>query len=514
MFSAINRTKSKILTITLTAIPPLAVAAAKPNLPVQNTTEESGQPQGQTTLKSSATPPNQSSKQLIQTCTKLYQKYAIPLQQLWGKKAPELKAENLDGYQLIADTPPEACQDEATRKGFLELLARILNKHTGKIGVVLPMAGHPHLRHILNGFESFIQSNNLDPKKVLVVIDNQSRDDKTVHAIASLVFEHKVSAIIGGTKSGDAAILAKWGSTLRIPTFLLMEPQAAPLNPFVYYVHPTQKSLARAAVDANIRYGHRRVAILGPVDQHSEPFIGAYETAAKASGVEIASRVPYDGRRFESMEAAARKLFRLDSPERQSELQTLFETAKRRAKETGVPFNPKMVALQPDIRQDAILIADNFKIVRHFAKIMTYLGVRRMPLFGHFEWRSPGLISPWDGFLSGSYFVDFQGSYTSMPEPIRPPTPSSPFFVPSDKVEQADFSMVGWRAIEAPLRLSQLRQESRRKLDQKIPRKSGDGISSAFDANNVLVWEPFTFVVNAAGANMGQINMLNRVADK
>ncbi len=452
--------------------------------------------------------------QITQTCLKLYQKYAVPLKQLWSKRAATLKSENLDGYQLIEDIPQEACKDDVSRKDLLELLARILNAHTGKIGVVLPIAGNPYLRHVIAGFEAKIRASNLDPNQILVVIDNQSKEDKTIQALASLVFEHKVSAVVGGTKALDAAILAKWGSTLRIPTFLLMEPSISQPEPFVFYAHPTQKSLAQAAVDANIRYGHRRIAILSPVDQHSDRFIDAYENAAKANNITIVHHVPYDGRRFESMESAVRKIFRLDNSERQGELQALYEAAKRRAKETGEVFNAKMVALQPDIRQDAVLIADNFKIVRHFAKIMTYLGARRVPLFGHLEWRSQGLINPWDNFLSGAYFVDFQGSYAAMPDPIKPPTLGSPFFVPSDKVEQADYAMVGWRAMETPLKLSQMKSESRRKMDQHIPRKISTGSDSVYDANNVLVWDPSTFVISATGATTGQINILNRVTDK
>jgi hypothetical protein len=534
MYSAI---KTRLQILILTCFPSMAAAAEPPqkNLPRNNQPSKNSQTETQasaTTTKSDARNLEKSKSdqarsdlaatsslksgvsntaQLTKSCVKLYQKYAIPLQQLWAQRSQSLKGENADGYQLIEDLPPEGCHDDASRKVILELLARILNTHSGKIGVVLPLAGNNYLRHILAGFEAIIRANNLDPNKILVMIDNQSKQDKTTQAVASLVFEHKVSAIIGGTEPADAAVLAKWGSSLSIPTFLLMEPPAGTPQPFLYYAHPTQRALAHAAVEANIRYGHRRIAILSPVDQHSDHFITAYEEAAKSAGVSITQRVPYDAKHFESMEAAARKIFRLDANDRQGELKVLYETAKRRAKETGQTFNAKMVALQPDLRQDAVLIPDTFKIVRHFAKIMTYLGVRKMPLFGHFEWRSQGLISPWDNFMNGSYFVDFQSSYTSMPDPIKIPTVGSPFFVASEKVEQADFSLVGWRAMETPLRLSLKKSEMRRKLDKFVPRKPEDGLDSVYGNDNVLIWEPSTFTITAIGSTSGQLNLLNKI---
>jgi hypothetical protein len=109
--------------------------------------------------------------------------------------------------------------------------------------------------------------------------------------------------------------------------------------------------------------------------------------------------------------------------------------------------------------------------------------------------------------------VDFQGLYSSMPDPIKIPTTASPFFVTSDKVEQADFSMIGWRAIEAPLKLSKMKGTFRRKMDQQIPRKPSPGTESYYDANNVLVWDPSTYVISAAGADAGQLSILNRITD-
>jgi hypothetical protein len=453
------------------------------------------------------------SPQLAQTCHKLYDKFAIPLQNLWAKRGPDLKAEMTDGFNFIEDLPKTGCDDAEVRKQIIELLAKILNTHSGKIGVIMPISAQGYLKHFTTTFDAYLRASNLDPQKILVLEDTQGKPEKVHAAVASMVYRHRVSALIGGTEPAEAAILAEWGHKLAIPTFLMIEPTQSAPKPFVYYAHPTQAALAKAAAESNIRYGHRRVAILSPLDQHSDRFISEYERIAKGLQIDVSQRFFYDSKRFDSMESAARKIFRLDPSDRKEELKNLYEAAKKRAKESGTTFNPKMVALQPDIRFDAILIPDTFKIVRHFAKIMTFLGARRVPLFGHFEWRSPGLISPWDNFLSGSYFVDFQGSYLDLPDPIKIQTQGSPYFVPGNKVEQADFSLVAWRAMEVPLALARKTTEPRRKLDKLIPGKTSATSEVAFDGNHVLIWYPSTFAVSAMGTNSGQINLLGRVTE-
>lgn len=448
---------------------------------------------------------------LKEECGKLFEKYALPLQELWSKRGKNLRGENTDGAALIEDFTVSHCQNADTRIAITTLIAKVLNEHTGKIGVILPIAGNSYLLHVIHAFEANLVSKNLDPKKILIVLDNQGRDDLTLQGIASLIFEHKVSAIIGGQKAGDSALLRLWGSRLIVPTFLLTEPPAGPPVQNIYYARPTQASLSKAAVAANIRFGHRRVSMLIPQDQHSSAFIAAYEVAAKAAGISIVNRVPYDSKRFDLMEASAKKIFHLDSNDRQDELKELFKAAKEQAKQNGEKFNPNMVALQPDIRQDAVMIPDTFKVVRHFAKIFAYLGVRKMPLFGQFEWRSEGLISPWDSFLGGSYFVDFLGAYTSLPAPIRVPiTPDSPFFVAPDKIEQADFSLVAWRAIEWPIRLSQKTTELRRKLYRLIPLIKDDHTEGNYDEQNTIIWSPSIFTVNGNGTKKGDLNLLGQ----
>jgi len=455
-------------------------------------------------------PPNSVTAQKMspeESCNKLYNRFITALQDLWKRRALELKAENTDGYAIVEDFTIDHCKESDSRGPMISMLARILNSHSGKIGVILPLSKQPHLRMITDAFDAHARAQGLDPKKTFIYLDTNEKDEKVTQALASLVFEHRVTAIIGGSEPKEAEILRQWAPKIMLPTFILGEPPNSPPSNFIYYAHPTQKALAKAAVDANVRFGHKKISILSPSDQHSDRFVTAYTELAKAAGLNILHHISYDHKRFDLMEAAAKKIFRLDGSDRQDELKKLYETAKNHAKETNTKFNPKMVALQADVQQDAVLIPDTFKIVRHFAKIFAFLGVRKLPLFGHFEWRSPGILNPWDAFMANSYFVDFQGPYSAMPDAIKVQTGDSPFFLPNDKVEQADFSMLGWRASAGPLLLAQKRSDQRRKLDRQIPRKQSQPTDIAFDSNNVIVWPTYIFKISGTG-RAGNISLM------
>lgn len=441
-------------------------------------------------------------------CSKLYQRYVTVLQELWKRRGLNLKPENTDGYSTIEDLTPDHCKETESRNELIQTLARILNHHSGKIAIILPINKYPHLKIIISAFEAHAQSQGIDPKKTFLYYDTEEKDDKLHQALASSIFEHRVTAIIGGSEPKEAETLRSWGTKILVPTFILMDPHNTPPSPFVFYAHPTQKTLAHAAVEANLRFGHKKISILTPADQHSDKFVAAYTEKAKASGITILHQVSYDYKRFDLMEAAAKKIFRLDGTDRKDELKKLYETAKQHAKESGTKFNPKMVALQPDVQQDAVLIPDTFRIARHFAKIFVFLGVRKLPIFGHFEWRSVGLINPWDPFLGNAYFVDFQGLYSSFPDSIKLSNLESPFFVPNDKIELADFSILGWRAIATPLLLSQRKNEARRKLDRAVPRKTSNPNDVAFDQDNVMIGTGYLFRLGANG-KVGGINLIS-----
>ena len=102
--------------------------------------------------------------------------------------------------------------------------------------------------------------------------------------------------------------------------------------------------------------------------------------------------------------------------------------------------------LDPILAADAVVIPDNFRMVHHFVKLFKYHGVEQLPLLGNHEWRSMGLVEPWEPFLNGAVFADFIGSYFRIPAGIEYELGQNQFFVREGQTVAVDFQLIGYRA--------------------------------------------------------------------
>lgn len=454
-----------------------------------------------TGARSSLKTPEAADSKDAKTCKKLFERYGVAYQMLWAKRGPELRDEHTEGLSRIADMTVEHCGEDVTRKEFLGLLAQLLNSHRQKVAALFPISTKIYTSHVIRGLETAIKTAGEDPSKILLVMDTQSKPAKLEQLLAQAVFQHRASAVLGGFEAVDAPLLRTWGSRLLLPTFIMNKP---PLDQkpaaFVYYVHPTPRGIAKALVAANERYHHKKISIMRPNDQHTDDVVREYEDLAKAAGVSVLHNVIYDSRRIDQMESAARKLFKLEPNDRSDELKELYTKAKEFAVRTKSTFNPKMVALQPVISQDAIMIIDQFRNVRHMAKVFSYLGVRRIPMFGHFEWRSIGLVEPFDPMFTGSYFVDITGPYNALPGGLQVATQDSPYFVAPNQVEEVDLSVLGYRAMIPIVSFAKAKDMPRRKMESLIVRLENSGTKGTeFDSENVLSWPSYLFEVVSQG---------------
>ena len=183
---------------------------------------------------------------------------------------------------------------------------------------------------------------------------------------------------------------------------------------------------------------------------------------------------------------------------RSAEYAELLNNSRKKAQSEGVGFNPKTVTL-PAIKDfDAVIIPDNFKIIRHFSNIFKYLGVNRIPLIGTYEWRSFDLIHPYDPSLEGSFFVDFIGKYSSLPRSLNfAIEKDSPYFIDPSSVSRIDHSIIGYHSTSI---IDQLLSKNFKKKSQLIKhlRVMNNTHSSSyfkqgriFDQNQVAYWPSF-----------------------
>jgi hypothetical protein len=455
----------------------------------------------------------------LQSCRRLVETKLKPLQELWEHFKLASKLAPDDPARLLKELGSAHCETEESKRHLLSVLANVTGRHGGKVAVFIPMTNTMVGREILSG----IQASSPDAFGVkqgnIIIFDssNYSKNDKLLLAdLSNALFQHKVSAVIGGYERETEKNLTLWAEKLLVPAFILNTLTSSPAKPlkFTYYIHPTLKELAKKLVLGHQRYQHKKVSILRPNDNHMDGFTHEYVSAAQAAGITILQNVVYDPRRVDSMESAARKLFKLEPNDRRQELNALYDRAKKRAANNGVAFNPKMVALQPIVDQDAIGVFDQFKNTRHMAKILSYLGVRKIPLFGTFEWRSIGLVDPFDLFLSSSYFVDFIGRYNNLPRSLGlSPLEQDSNFLPPDQVEVVDLRVIGFRAGQAastivPFSIPGQKFVERRKLDRTLKETFKDHTELKFDEKNQLIWPAHLFEVTGS-AKTGTIKLID-----
>jgi hypothetical protein len=335
------------------------------------------------------------------------------------------------------------CSDKTTRANLIRLLRRLSSEHSGKIGVLLPLTSNPNASLISTGLTTKAKELGLDVNKDLVILDTLDDVKATEQQLSKLIFVHKVSMVVGGLGQKSHQALERWTEHLQVPYYAL---QASPNHGTATWPNP--KDLVEGLLAESQKRGFKKIAILRPDTAGAENFARMFASSSPRYNVTVApeQHLVYRHGRFDSMESTAKQLFKLRPEDRRDEYRDLIVRAKQNAAKLGKPFNPKMVALQPAMTMDALFIVDHFRSVRHMVKVLQYLGVAKLPLFGHHEWRSEGLIQPPEPFLDGSFFADFIGSYTDLPASIRPE--ANGYFVSPDQATRTDFTVAGYQVLD------------------------------------------------------------------
>ena len=411
---------------------------------------------------------------------------------------------------LAVQMQPARCTTPAGRAYTIKTLAHAVVGQSGKIGVVLPLTG-PRSRamsSLVNGMRIAYQEAGLAFDQVAVLKDTGGTARGAEAALAELVFKDRVAFVIGGFEPPAAETLAEWGTKLMLPVVLLTrERELAATSKYVFTLYPDQKHLADTLAAKAAQRGYKRFAVLRPAGGKSDRVAAYFRADVQQQGGQIVNDLIYTPGNFDSMQAVSRQLFKTDPAERADDYRQAMRRARRRAARKHVAFNPRMVVLKPIVDFDCIFIPDDFRTVRHFAKLFKYNQVDHLPLIGDHEWRSPALIDPFDSFLDGSVFADFIGSYTTLPPAVSAPTTISPYFVAADKVAAVDFQLIGYRAARAArLALAQPTlprphfADALRSLTSHSPAFFGTG--PVFDAGRHSRWPTYLFTVSKQGLTL------------
>lgn len=454
----------------------------------------------------------------LQNCERAVAQLVAPVKSLYALLPAGTYAPSDGPLDAVLKVTPADCADRERRGPALQAMATAMNQQTGRIGVILPLSG-PRAKlaaFLVKGMRASFQEAGLNFDQVTILKDSAG-DARTAEVrLAELVFKDKPALVIGGLEAAEADVLSRRAGELMMPTVLLSRDRTfAARSPYVFSVYPDDKRLADTLVQAGGQRGFKRYAILRPIGGKSDKVSQYFRDAVLASGGRIVQDLVYTPNNFDSMQGVARQLFKTESADRIDEYRAAYRKARQRAQEERVPFDPRMVVLRPIIEFDAVFLPDDFRTARHFAKLFKFHMVDRLPMIGNHEWRSPALVDPFDEFLDGSFFADFIGSYTKLPQTVSAPTIGSPYFVHPNSVAQVDFQLIGYRVGRTARQLLQGQSQTapirRRQIPEALAALTSNdatffGNGRVFDKYRQSGWPTYLFNVTKGGLVLDQAN--------
>lgn len=413
--------------------------------------------------------------------------------------------------QLAGGANPKACGPQADRIRTLQALAEFLGGRAGRIGLILPLTG-PRGKlstWIIEGMRAAFADANLAFDSLVILRDSAGGSQQIERAFADLILKERASLIIGGLDLGDAEILAQRSAEFGIPTILLTrEREILNRSQFAFRIYPDEQRLAETLANTAKQRNWHKIAVLKPAGGKSDAITRYFAQALASQGGEVTATLTYTAGDFDSMSAAVRQLFQTDPSKRRDEYQEAYRTAREQAEQSGLPFDPRSIILKPIVEVDAVFLPDDFRTARHFAKLIKFQRVDRLPLIGNHEWRSPGLLEAFDELFEGAIFADFIGSYARIPASIAAPIAGSPYFINPQAVVPTDFRLIGYRTAKVASQMTQQNAYNRLQLGrhmQSLTQKNLDtskNDSHIFAADRNILWPTYVFNVHKNGLTL------------
>lgn len=426
-----------------------------------------------------------------------------PLIKLYKVLPKEKRAQISTKNRIYLKIKDKHCTQPKWQAKTIKAMKAWFQPSTEKTAVILPLTGKHSKRGYaaLQGFNKFLDQDKKFKNNILV-FDNKSDIGNTQKLLAEAILIHEAKIVVGGISKTNATMLGKYADDLRVPTFLLSKTRDHNSNStFIFHIFPNEIGLISAIMHSLHSTQAQKVAILSPSLTSKGLFVETFRKQAQLNNLEIVQDVSFAHNDFNELDTAVRTILRINDPERQDELDELLEEKEIEAHKNKVAFRPENIKLPAIVDFDALLVPDNFKSVRHIAKLLKFYGAKNVRLIGDQQWRSRALISPFDTYLKESMFVDYIGSYTKLPSDLAAHLPNvDPYFVSPDQAINIDYQLIGWLAGKVTHSASQFVRISKRELAKKIVampnlKKSFMTADTFFDRNGLIYWPAFLFKI-------------------
>lgn len=388
----------------------------------------------------------------------------------------EKLSDHQNKWHELSGFSDRSCRNKRSSQQVLKTAAHVRSFHTRKVGLLIPTHGLDS--YLSQSFDHGLKSAceemaECDLDQILVRrLYNPYASGDLNRALGHLLYDDGVSVIIGGFHRTDHTVLNRIATLFSVPVFL-MSPSAvtSQYSRHVFLHSPSQRLLLARILTYFRSYGITQVALVEPAESEGSTKQDLMSLAGDY-GVQLAFYENYHSH-YKSLVDVSQKLLKLAPGDRKAEWAQLVSQKTEESAQTGEPFSSEDIFLNPRFDYDALIIADNAKMVRHFVKIFRYLRLKKaIPLVGMHHWRAEEILDPWDPLLEGAHFVDFIGRYDHLPSFIRSHGSSdrshNGYFIDPAMMAAVDLQLLGYRAMKEALQAMMTHRIKRSQLSEFI----------------------------------------------
>lgn len=382
-----------------------------------------------------------------------------------------------------------------------------------KIALVLPLSGESMENGltILNGIKSYCKLHNIDFDENYLLYDNKGSFERAQKIYSTVILNNNFSLIMGGVTTKETHFLSTISKNLRIPTLVFNRSLInITQNPYIFQLLPSDYYLGEALAYKCHQKNIKKVAIFEPTDNHAKQIIVALTEELAKYEINVTQIIPYQSGDFPSMNEAVIKLAQLDSLERKkvlfgklSEDPNSFEDPSSSTLSYSHTSNKILglnsIELEPLVEAEALFIPDNFRIIKHFIKLFHFHNIDKLVLFGNQQWRSDGLIKPWENFLDDAFFVDYIGNYQKIPSVLNVVN-SEPYLATPENITKIDLLLIGFYSAKIALATQhnskiKFRHDLTKKLHTISSKKIFEHTGNPYSTTKGFHWPSYTFTL-------------------
>jgi hypothetical protein len=312
----------------------------------------------------------------------------------------------------LAKVTAQDCNSFQKRGDILDIFDGLFSSKSPRIGIILPPTSENEaaLDLIIAQMRKDLLTEGFHANDTLIIRRVEKNKTDALKAAAELVHMDRVSLLIGGLHPSHAQAIVQMADQSQTPALIVSANAPLGRTKQTMRVYPPLKRLAL-----------RLTTALQEKDVH-----------------DVVAFYPNNGNL-----ALFNLMKQLNGP-RLNYSQASYNPADPASILSAIKGQTAKIAAAHG--RPAVLIFDNFRMVRHIVNITTTaLPTSNILFAGNQQWRSPALVVPRDEALQGALFVDFIGNYRNLPDTLETPISDSEYFTTAEAASRLDYQVIGHR---------------------------------------------------------------------